>query len=152
MVIVVTVRNDEEDDAEHCPCLFENNMSVDTYYGFLDHRTPDGNDNRVERSAIRLACLYSRVTTILTCLVRREKDGRNRQKMQPDTITSSGSKVSSSRISQLLRYVWIWKLDEVDLQSEISWSHSKKDEEWNVLFYLRGPNVSFIFHRSTISL
>lgn len=75
-----TVVDREEDEERCCLSLFENIISVDICFPFLDYRPLIGNDNIEEMGVMQHAGLDAWVVTVLTFLEQRKRmAGTNRK-------------------------------------------------------------------------
>lgn len=87
-VVDRTVADRDEDDKDEHLCLFENSISVDIFYTFLDYGLLNGNDDTMAGSIILLARLEAWVATVQACLEQSKTFDEHRQKLYGDTFTS----------------------------------------------------------------
>lgn len=91
----------KENEKEERLCLFGFHISVDIHYAFLRYRPLSDNDNRREKSIIKLPHLCVSVATALTSSEQREKRGGHRQKGCAESFTSNVSEAVNQHIGRV---------------------------------------------------
>lgn len=75
MVGKTELRKKKEEDRRS---VFENDISVDSYYAFLGYSPLSKTDCIKEVSIIQLACLDAGTGNVRTCLTKRSRRGKHR--------------------------------------------------------------------------